>query len=107
LPVVPSPALIAELQAALPEAPAAMRRRLKGEWGFSDEEFRDVVNANLVIELIDTVKLGAAPQQARKWWLGEISRIANADEVEPSALVSPQHVAELIALVDKGELTDR
>ncbi|RKR74691.1 Asp-tRNA(Asn)/Glu-tRNA(Gln) amidotransferase subunit GatB [Frondihabitans australicus] len=109
VPVEPSLELIDELRAALPESPVAMRRRLKAEWGFTDLEFQDVVNSGLIGELVDTVGAGAAPQSARKWWTGEIARLANAagPDVEASSLVSPQHVAELIALVDSGDLTDR
>jgi aspartyl-tRNA(Asn)/glutamyl-tRNA(Gln) amidotransferase subunit B len=107
LPVVPAPELIAELKRALPEAPATLRRRLKSDWGFSDEEFRDIVNAGLISEIVETVREGAAPFQARKWWLGEILRIANATNVEASTLISPVHVSELIALVENGDLTDR
>ncbi|KRF30877.1 Asp-tRNA(Asn)/Glu-tRNA(Gln) amidotransferase subunit GatB [Yonghaparkia sp. Soil809] len=107
LPVAPTPQLIAELRAALPEAPAARRRRLKEEWGFSDLEFRDVVNSGLLVEVTDTVAAGASPQQARKWWTGEIARIANAQNAEAAALISPAHVAEIVALVESGSLTDR
>ena len=107
LPVTPTPQLIAELTAALPEAPAARRRRLKGEWGFSDLEFRDVVNSGLLVEVDETVAAGAAPQQARKWWTGEIARIANAQNAEPAALITPADVAAIVGLVDSGALTDR
>ncbi len=107
LPVTPSAALIDELRDALPEAPAARRRRLKEEWGFSDLEFRDVVNSGLLVEVADTVAAGASPQQARKWWTGEIARIANAQNAEPAALISAAHVAEIVALVESGSLTDR
>ena len=107
LPVEPSEELIAELRAALPEAPAARRRRLKADWGFTDLEFQDVVNAGLLNELVETVAAGASPAAARKWWTGEIARIANQGEREPIELVSPQHVAELAALVEAGTLTDR
>ncbi|WP_210480886.1 Asp-tRNA(Asn)/Glu-tRNA(Gln) amidotransferase subunit GatB [Naasia sp. SYSU D00948] len=107
LPIVPSKQLIAELRAALPESPAAFRRRLQAEYGFTESEFRDIINANLLVELEQTVAAGAAPAQARKWWLGEILRIANARGVEAGTLVSPFHVSELIALVESGRLTDR
>ena len=107
LPVEPSEALIEELRAALPEAPAARRRRLKGDWGFTDLEFQDVVNAGLLNEIAETVAAGAAPAAARKWWTGEIARLANASEVDAASLVSPAHVAELQGLVDSGDLTDR
>ena len=45
----------------LPEPPAARRRRLREEWGFTDLEFRDVVNSGLLVEVTDTVSAGASP----------------------------------------------
>jgi aspartyl-tRNA(Asn)/glutamyl-tRNA(Gln) amidotransferase subunit B len=107
LPVVPSKELVDELRAALPEPPAARRRRLKSDWGFTDLEFQDVANSGLLIELEATVKAGATPAAARKWWTGEIARLANASDVDASGLVAPEHVAELAQLVDSGTLTDR
>ncbi|MBX3093037.1 MAG: Asp-tRNA(Asn)/Glu-tRNA(Gln) amidotransferase subunit GatB [Cryobacterium sp.] len=107
LPVEPSAELIEQLRAALPEAPAVHRRRLKEAWGFTDLEFQDVANAGLLVELEETVAAGAAPAQARKWWTGEISRLANASSVDPASLVSPANVAALVALIEAGEITDR
>jgi aspartyl-tRNA(Asn)/glutamyl-tRNA(Gln) amidotransferase subunit B len=107
LPVVPSKELVHELRAALPEQPLVMRRRLKADWGFADQEFQDIVNAGLLTEVLETTELGAAALQARKWWMGEILRIANSRDVEPSSLITPHHVSELIALVESGDLTDR
>ncbi|MCR2811669.1 MULTISPECIES: Asp-tRNA(Asn)/Glu-tRNA(Gln) amidotransferase subunit GatB [Microbacterium] len=107
LPVVPSAELIEELRAALPEPPAARRRRLKADWGFTDLEFQDVANGGLLAEVEATVAAGASPAAARKWWTGEITRIANAAGREPSELVSPAHVAAVQALVDAGTLTDK
>lgn len=107
LPVEPSRDLIEQLRAALPEPPAAHRRRLKADWGFTDLEFQDVVNAALLNEVAETVAAGATPAAARKWWTGELTRIANAGEREPIELVTPAQVAELAALVDSGTLTDR
>ena len=47
------------------------------------------------------------PQQARKWWTGEIARIANVQDAEPASLISSVHVAEVVALVESGALNDR
>ncbi|MBA4345696.1 MAG: Asp-tRNA(Asn)/Glu-tRNA(Gln) amidotransferase GatCAB subunit B, partial [Microbacterium sp.] len=58
-------------------------------------------------EVDETVAAGAAPQQARKWWTGEIARIANTQNAEPAALITPTDVAAIVALVDSGALTDR
>ena len=107
LPVVPSEELIAELRASLPEAPAARRRRLKADWGFTDLEFQDVANGGLLAEVEATVAAGATPASARKWWTGEITRIANAQSTEASSLVAPADVAALQKLIDEGTLTDK
>ncbi|WP_344071393.1 Asp-tRNA(Asn)/Glu-tRNA(Gln) amidotransferase subunit GatB [Microbacterium sediminicola] len=107
LPVEPADDLIERLRAELPEAPVARRRRLKGEWGFTDLEFQDVANGGILTEVEATIAAGAAPAAARKWWTGEIARIANAQEREAAELVSPADVAALQALIDAGTLTDK
>jgi len=107
MPVEPSQELIEELRAALPEHPTVRRRRLKTEWGFSDLEFQDIVNSGLLSEVSATVAAGVAPQAARKWWMGEIARIANEREVDASTLIQPTDVAKVVALVDAGTLNDK
>lgn len=106
LPVEASAELIAELRAALPEQPVVMRRRLRTEWGFSDVDFQAIVNAGLLVEVASTVATGVSPVAARKWWMGELSRIANDRGVEAGSLVTPDGVCALQALVDSGRLTD-
>ena len=107
LPVEPSLELIAELKAALPEKPVERRRRLKAEWGFTDLEFQDIDNSGLLTEVAATVSAGASPQAARKWWTGEVARLANAADVDANTLVTPEQVAELAVLIEEGTLTDR
>lgn len=107
LPVEPTQELIEGLRAALPEQPVARRRRLKVEWGFTDLEFQDVRNGGLIDEVEATIAAGAAPAAARKWWTGEISRLANSQSREASELVSASDVAALQKLVDAGTLTDK
>ncbi|MFS0852198.1 Asp-tRNA(Asn)/Glu-tRNA(Gln) amidotransferase subunit GatB [Microbacterium sp. 179-I 3D4 NHS] len=107
LPVQPAAELIEELRAALPEQPVARRRRLMSEWGFTDLEFQDVRNGGILDEVEATIAAGAAPAAARKWWTGEIARLANAQGRDAAELVSPENVAALQKLVDSGTLTDK
>ncbi|GAA2526936.1 Asp-tRNA(Asn)/Glu-tRNA(Gln) amidotransferase subunit GatB [Microbacterium mitrae] len=107
VPVAPSRQQVEELRASLPEAPVARRRRLKTEWGFTDLEFQDVANGGIVAEVEATIAAGASPAAARKWWTGEIARLANAQEREIADMVTPANVAALQALVDAGTLTDK
>ncbi|MFJ6131627.1 Asp-tRNA(Asn)/Glu-tRNA(Gln) amidotransferase subunit GatB [Janibacter terrae] len=112
VPVAPSREWVEELRATLPEPPAERRKRLQDDWGYSDLEMRDVLNAGAV-ELIEaTVAAGAKPQAARKWWLGEPSRRANTQGVDlvtyaEQVGVTPQHVAELESMVGAGRLNDK
>ncbi|MFM1785729.1 MAG: hypothetical protein RLZZ108_753 [Actinomycetota bacterium] len=108
VPVQPSRELIEQIRASLPEKPADRRKRLQGEWAFSDLEFRDVVNSGLLDELEETVAAGAKPQAARKWWTGEIARLANSEGKDVSDLaITPADVAELATLVESGKINDR
>jgi aspartyl-tRNA(Asn)/glutamyl-tRNA(Gln) amidotransferase subunit B len=108
VPVMPSKELIEKLRAELPEDPATRRKRLAQVWGFSELEFRDVVNAGLMDPIEETIAAGASPQAARKWWTGEIARQANADDKDVSELnVTPAQVAELALLVETGKINDR
>ncbi|MEO5920536.1 MAG: Asp-tRNA(Asn)/Glu-tRNA(Gln) amidotransferase subunit GatB [Pseudolysinimonas sp.] len=107
LPIEPLPSLIESLRAALPEAPAVRRRRLRESWGFTELEFRDVQNAGLLVEIEDTVAAGAAPAAARKWWTGEIARLANVQDAEPASLITPLQVAQLVELVETGVVNDK
>ncbi|MBA8815927.1 aspartyl-tRNA(Asn)/glutamyl-tRNA(Gln) amidotransferase subunit B [Microbacterium halimionae] len=107
LPVAPSIELIDSLRAALPEPPVARRRRLKIAWDFTDLDFQSVVNGGVLAEVEATIDAGASPAAARKWWTGEITRIANAENREPSELVSPSHIAQLQELIDEGTLNDK
>ena len=86
VPVAPSREWVEEIRAALPELPAARRRRLLGEWGFTDLEMRDVINAGALDLIEQTVTAGASAQSARKWWMGELARVAKDRDVEIEAL---------------------
>lgn len=108
VPVAPSREWVEEIRASLPELPAARRRRLHGEWGFADAEMRDVVNAGALDLIEATVTAGATPTAARKWWMGELARIASAEEIALEDLaITPAQVGALQGLVDSGRINDK
>jgi aspartyl-tRNA(Asn)/glutamyl-tRNA(Gln) amidotransferase subunit B len=107
VPVAPTRERVEELRATMPEPPAVRRRRLQSDWGYSDLEMRDVMNAGAVLLIEETVAAGATPVGARKWWLGELARRASAEARELADFgVTPADVAELDALVTSGRLND-
>lgn len=107
VPVAPARDWVEEIRASLPELPAARRRRLLDEWGISELEMRDIINAGLLDPVEATVAAGAKPDTARKWWMGEIARVAKQQDAEPADLATPANVAELQQLIDDGKLNDK
>ena len=108
VPIVPSREWVEEIRESLPELPAQKRRRLKDEWGVSDMEMRDIVNADALELISDSVDAGATPGGARKWWMGELARYAKDNAYELSDVpVTPDNIAELDTLVEEGKLTDK
>jgi len=107
VPVAPPAEWVAEIKAALPEAPAKVRARLRAEWNVSELEMDAIVNAGVLGLVAETVAAGTSPADARKWWLGELARRANDAGVEPSALaITPAQVARVAQLVTDGALND-
>jgi aspartyl-tRNA(Asn)/glutamyl-tRNA(Gln) amidotransferase subunit B len=108
VPLAPSREWVDSLRVTLPEPPSARRARLQAEWGFSDLEMRDVLNAGALELVTATIDAGSDPAGAKKWWLGEIARLANERGVDLDRVgVSPADVARVQELVDAGRLNDK
>jgi len=108
VPVAPPADWVAQIRAALPEAPAKARARLRAEWDVSELELDAIANAGALDLVAETVAAGASPADARKWWLGELARRANDAGLEPKDLaITPAQVARVARLVSDGALTDR
>ena len=81
---------------------------MKSEWGLSDLQMRDILNADALDLIEETVKAGAKAAGARKWWLGELSREANAKGVSLEELpITPADIAEVEKLIADGKLNDK
>ena len=108
VPVAPDAKWVETLRAGLPERPSIHRKRLQTAWAVPDKEMSAMINADVLALVEASVNAGADPTKARSWWLGEISRIANEKEVAIADLaITPTDVAEIVALVNKGDLTDK
>ena len=96
------------LRMTLPERPSVSLARLQEEWGFSDLEMRDVLNAGAVELVAATVAAGSDAAGAKKWWLGEIARLANERGVALDVVgITPADVARIQELVGAGSLNDK
>lgn len=107
-PVAPSTELVAELRNTIPELPWLARKKIQEQWGVSDEVMRDLVNAGAVELVAATVAAGASSEAARAWWGNFLVQKANEAGIELDALaITPQQVADVVALVDSGELSNK
>jgi aspartyl-tRNA(Asn)/glutamyl-tRNA(Gln) amidotransferase subunit B len=108
VPVAPPREWVEQIRASLPEAPAARRARLRAEWDMSEADMTALSNAGALDLVAGTVAAGASPADARKWWLGELSRRAHDTGTELAALsITPAQVARISALVAAGTLNDK
>lgn len=107
-PVAPSADWVERLRSTIPELPWLARKKIQDEWGISDEVMRDLVNAGAVELVAATVAAGASSEAARAWWGNFLVQKANEAGVELDALaISPKQVAEVVALVDSGKLSNK
>ena len=107
-PVLAPKEWVEEIRATLPELPWVRRARLQEEWGISDAEMRDLVNAGALEPILATVEAGTTADEARAWWVNYLSAAAREQNVELEALaITPAQVAEVVGLVKKGKLTTK
>jgi aspartyl-tRNA(Asn)/glutamyl-tRNA(Gln) amidotransferase subunit B len=108
VPVAPSKEWIEELRGTLPELPALKRARLQAAWGIGEHELQTIVNAG-ALELVEAaIADGVDPAAARKWWTGELLRVANDRDLELSDLpVTSAQIRRVEELVADGSLNDK
>jgi aspartyl-tRNA(Asn)/glutamyl-tRNA(Gln) amidotransferase subunit B len=108
VPIAPPAEWVEELRGTLPELPWERRHRIQADWGLSDFELRDLVNAGALELIADTVAAGASPAEARSWWVSYLAQQANVRGVELVGLpITPAQVAQVAALVASGQLTNK
>ncbi|MGI9062209.1 MAG: Asp-tRNA(Asn)/Glu-tRNA(Gln) amidotransferase subunit GatB, partial [Pseudonocardiaceae bacterium] len=108
VPIAPSDAWVERLRTTLPELPWQRHARIQAEWGISDAELRDLVNAGAMDLVAATVKAGAPAPAARSWWVSYLAQQANVRGVEPAELpITPAQLARVLALVAEGALTNK
>jgi aspartyl-tRNA(Asn)/glutamyl-tRNA(Gln) amidotransferase subunit B len=74
----------------------------------SEIDMNTVINSGALDLIVEAVDAGVEPAAARKWWTGELSRIANDRGIELEELpVLPSHLKRLEELIAAGSLNDK
>ena len=98
---------IAAIRAAMPELPAARRRRLVESLGLPDYDAGQLTQSRAISDYFEAVVgAGASAKAASNWVMGELARALNEHGADIAASpVDPPRLAGLIALVEKGTIS--
>ena len=110
VPIDLDPAWIEEIRDTLPELPAARKERLLQQ--DIPEDSVDIIVADK--KMADYFDEGAKTTENLKalanWVLGDVSAFLNAEGItiaDPIFKITPDHLGELVALIDKGVLSSK
>jgi aspartyl-tRNA(Asn)/glutamyl-tRNA(Gln) amidotransferase subunit B len=111
-----SRALVDEISSRLPELPDAVRDRFMSQYNLSGYDANLLTVSRAMADYFEAcLKLLPAGTGADKkaktvanWLLGEFTRLLNATNIEiKDAKVGPQHLVEMLDLIDKGTLSTK
>jgi aspartyl-tRNA(Asn)/glutamyl-tRNA(Gln) amidotransferase subunit B len=95
-------AWLAELRARLPELPDARRARYMASFGLGAYDAEALSTDATAAELFEnTVRAGADAKKAANWIQNDVSRLHADSDAAGHPALQPQHLAELIRLVDE------
>ncbi|HLX26156.1 MAG TPA: Asp-tRNA(Asn)/Glu-tRNA(Gln) amidotransferase subunit GatB [Candidatus Cybelea sp.] len=97
------------LREALPELPWRRFERYTARYGLASKQATQLLdNLSLAAYFDRVVDCSGNPQQSSNFVLGELSRLANETGIPvPKSSVSPEHVAELIELVEAKRINSK
>jgi aspartyl-tRNA(Asn)/glutamyl-tRNA(Gln) amidotransferase subunit B len=107
LPVAVSEATIANVHREMPELPAAKRARFQSEYGLSPYDAGVLTDTRALADYFEAAARAGAPAKSAASWISvELLRRLNDAGKELSACpVPPAALAELLAKIEKGEIT--
>jgi aspartyl-tRNA(Asn)/glutamyl-tRNA(Gln) amidotransferase subunit B len=112
VPLAPTEAMISAARSSLPELPAARRQRYLTELGLEPEPATQLAfEADLAsyFERATEAADGVDPRTVANWVTGELAarlRDVGGDPADPaSSHVEPSALAELVAMVDRGQVS--
>ena len=107
-PLVIEPSMVAEQREALPLLPQARRSKYTGEWGLGAPAAATLTTHPRIAEFFErVVALGAPAFKAANWVQTEVLRGSSTSGLDATFPVSPEQLAELIILIEKGDISGK
>ncbi|MCL5265443.1 MAG: Asp-tRNA(Asn)/Glu-tRNA(Gln) amidotransferase subunit GatB [Chloroflexi bacterium] len=98
---------VQSIREKLPELPDARRERFASQYGLSQYEATLLTNSKSIADFFEaTVGLRASAKAVANWMVGELFRLLNAANIEiEQSKVSPEHLTEMLKLIDQGTIS--
>ncbi len=109
LPLEISADWLARVKESMPEMPTHRKRRFIEEYGLREYDAQVLTATRAIADYFDAAaRVSGEPKQAANWTMGELQGLLKAagKEIEESP-VPPERLGELVAMVEKGELTGK
>ena len=113
-PILVDTGLISRIEASIPELPQARKSRFVARYGLSEYDADLLTSTRATADFFEAVMERKSPTGEAKhrlaksvsnWMLGELSRLLNLTGADIADLrIQPQHLADLVELVDDGTL---
>lgn len=109
VPIIVDPARVAEIRNNLPELPEARKQRLMTDYEFSSYDAAVITASKAMADYLDeSVSYKADAKLVANWLMGEVSKHLNNDSITiKQCPVTPKQLAELIALIEKGTISNK
>src|ERR1700683_1474146 len=107
LPLTASEALVQQVRTTMPELPDAKRARFVSQYGIADYDAGVLTATRALADYFEAVaRAGALPRAAASWISVELlRRLKDAGKEIEACPVAPAALAELLAIVERGEIT--
>lgn len=109
VPVVVDEAWDRRLREAMPEMPLARKKRFEDNFGLSGYDAGVLTASKSLADYFEeVVGKGADPKKAANWIMGDLQAMLSEANIEVQACkVTPEHLAGMIALIDKGTISGK
>ncbi|MCI8620736.1 MAG: Asp-tRNA(Asn)/Glu-tRNA(Gln) amidotransferase subunit GatB [Clostridia bacterium] len=93
----------------LPELPESRKNRYLSEYKLSEKEANTLTASKYLSDFFECgTKISKNPKAVCNWLMSDIAKVLNEKELEPDEIpFSPEDLAELIALIEKGTISSK
>ena len=93
----------------LPELPESRKDRYLTDYKLTEKEANTLTASKYLSDFFESsVKICNNPKAVCNWLMSDIAKVLNEKELEPDEIpFTPEHLAELIALIEKGTISSK